>query len=734
MPHDPLFNITLCFHSTVLLCTLLAILSIVWSSSKSALGGVVDQLKVNKILETKIASSLTPIIAGPNTQAATGDDDNDKHHQHEDPSSSTAGGSIRKSSQKERHDDDQGDVNEEIDSNETVSVTMMDVPAAGVILIDASSPINTDDAINFVLARKQIYDDQKRLFTWWMRGIGYLYEQHGVVLAGKYIYVTGRKTHSVHIHNTQENKVNCSDIVIWVRVNGPKEIFAGQAQAIHTPVNTGMPSNDHYINDECHWEFDFDARSSGSYNIDAKLMEWKPHVPRPQQCPVVTTNATIVEPYPVRKSFLGFKMYKPEEMCCEICSRLAGHCKAWATPIPAFPMGAIQKHKARRGCELYFENELMVLGVPPVSPMIAKLNETGQAQFDIPVKQHSKKSYGLPHHNDTSHFLGCGWSYWFTLDYPCISGALDDNIFFANNSMNLTDAVLSVEIDETKAVALIGQESDGDNASLIEPLCSAESESFENHSGRWVREPWPTEEECPRPFEILKVYGNDSNPNCFRRDNLSVHDQRCIEINCELIQTESLWVSPLHREKQWSGHWKHDSGCKYSQYTNIELQQCIDRRKLYGFKVKGHSIASMVNGALSKRFENITFYNNDLGDGTKVKLSTYSLLHYCHNPQGVKDYFENQAPNVAENEEFLWVSGFFLSSEREILCTSSRMRQYSIWGDQYLTPKGYKMINAYDMTAAMTYDTAAQHDGMHIEGPPLAMILTKIFHYLCAGQ
>ena len=213
-----------------------------------------------------------------------------------------------------------------------------------------------------------------------------------------------------------------------------------------------------------------------------------------------------------------------------------------------------------------------------------------------------------------------------------------------------------------------------------------------------------------------------------------MHDQRCVEINCELIQTESLWVSLLHRETQWSGHWKHDSGCKYSQHTNIELQQCIDRRKLYGFKVEGHSIASMVNGALSKRFENITFYNNDLGDGTKVKLSTYSLLHYFHDPKGVKDYFENQAPNVTENEEFLWVSGFFLSSEREILCTSSRMRQYSIWGDQYLTPKGYKMINAYDMTAAMTYDTAAQHDGMHIQGPPLAMILTKIFHHLCAGQ
>jgi len=33
------------------------------------------------------------------------------------------------------------------------------------------------------------------------------------------------------------------------------------------------------------------------------------------------------------------------------------------------------------------------------------------------------------------------------------------------------------------------------------------------------------------------------------------------------------------------------------------------------------------------------------------------------------------------------------------------------------------MINAYGMTAAMTYDTATQHDGMHIAGPPMTLSL-----------
>jgi hypothetical protein len=608
------------------------------------------------------------------------------------------------------------------------------------ILNDASSPINADAAMNFILERKQVYKDRNRLYSWPLRGIGYLYEQHGVILAGKYTYVTSSKKHSVHIRNVQEKNVNCSDIVIWVRVNGPNDIFAGQAQAVHTPANL---SNDRGISgssSECHWEFDFDARVSGSYNIDAKLLEFQPNVPRPIQCPLVTTNASIVEPFPVRTSFLGFKMYRVKEMCCEICSRLAGHCKAWATPIPAFPRGP--KTFARQGCELYFENETS-LGVIPISPMIAKLNRTNHTEFDVPVEQHEEKVYGLPHHNDTSYFLGCGWNYWFTLDFPCLSGALDDNIFFGNDTVELID------VDETSTMALIKRE----NATLEESsLCSIESESFANHSGRWVREPWPTEEECPHPYQTIdkplfgsegysfddgspsKIYGNDD-PNCFRRDDhLSFYDHTCIEMNCAMIEPSSLWKSWLHEERKWNGHWKHDSGCSYRQYTGTELQQCIDRRKLHGFEVEGRSIGEMIRGYLTQRFENITFYNNtELNDGTTVTISTFGILHYCYEPERLKEFFED-APNVTGNEEFFWVSGYFLSSEREILCLSSRLREFSVLGENYLTPKGYKMINAYDMTAAMTYDTAAQRDGMHINGPPLRMILTKILHYLCSDE
>ena len=75
-----------------------------------------------------------------------------------------------------------------------------------------------------------------------------------------------------------------------------------------------------------------------------------------------------------------------------------------------------------------------------------------------------------------------------------------------------------------------------------------------------------------------------------------------------------------------------------------------------------------------------------------------------------------------------------MSSEREIMCFNSRIKELSLLGEKILPAKGYKMINAYDMTAAMTFDTAAQRDGMHMNGPPLRMVLTKILHYLCSGH
>ena len=106
---------------------------------------------------------------------------------------------------------------------------------------------NNNNAVNFILERKNAYEAQTRSHVWPLRGIGYLYEKHGIVLSGQHMITSvtdksfgddNRQQHSVHIHNALEgNTVNCSDIFIWTQVIGPTEIFAGRAEAVYSNEN-----------------------------------------------------------------------------------------------------------------------------------------------------------------------------------------------------------------------------------------------------------------------------------------------------------------------------------------------------------------------------------------------------------------------------------------------------------------------------------------------------------------
>lgn len=64
-------------------------------------------------------------------------------------------------------------------------------------------------------------------------------------------------------------------------------------------------------------------------------------------------------------------------------------------------------------------------------------------------------------------------------------------------------------------------------------------------------------------------------------------------------------------------------------------------------------------------------------------------------------------PTDIEIESY-FVSGFYYTSEREPHVTVDRSLQYSKLAYDILTPKGYKMINAFDVTAAFAYDTDGQ--------------------------
>ena len=74
---------------------------------------------------------------------------------------------------------------------------------------------------------------------------------------------------------------------------------------------------------------------------------------------------------------------------------------------------------------------------------------------------------------------------------------------------------------------------------------------------------------------------------------------------------------------------------------------------------------------------------------------------------------------------FFVVTGFYYTSEREPHVTVDRSLQYSKLAFDVLSPKGYKMINAFDVTAAFAYDTDGQVSCMVLCRYPIVITQKK---------
>jgi hypothetical protein len=328
------------------------------------------------------------------------------------------------------------------------------------------------------MARRQAYADAGDLERWKFRGLGYLYTEKNMVLQATLggdtsssddppLLRPGRNIVEIHDVNQKLCGDECELLVMWVRVSGP-EIFAGSSQAILGETDDAP----------CHWEFPFDLLVSGVYHITAKILLWNPNTSVKSfygnatttpdgtriaqdnigmQCAyehggpesvyssmnTSTTDKKDID-YPFHEGIHGFKLYQPVKSCCEMCSRLP-HCKHWATPPDHFNASF-----QRNGCELYYKDPtnmippskllpnrtgtetsssialLATAGISPEKPALhgrgRNLRHRRRRLADVPQFQ------GDPHSNPTTYFLGCGWSFAYTLDYPCLSGALDDSV------------------------------------------------------------------------------------------------------------------------------------------------------------------------------------------------------------------------------------------------------------------------------------------------------------------
>lgn len=330
-------------------------------------------------------------------------------------------------------------------------------------------------------------------------------------------------------------------------------------------------------------------------------------------------------------------------------------------------------------------------------------------------------NFGRPHGAEPQYFLGCGWSYWHTLDFPCLSGELDDKVFMLNDSFSVSATPFS---DAPPSDPL--------------PLCGLDAERLAHSSGRWVQEPFPDDAECLAPFEMDTNFSsrfemilyNGERPHCWHREAIDRIGLRCVERNCALIDQSRYWSSRA-RVSHWMGAWREYS-CDYLEFTDKELQQCIDVKKITEISVKGASIAQNLKVMVDQRLAPLTMYPNASDpESTQVTVATLSLLHKTMGSDTTTRDWLRRLKDATDRQPVYIYNGYYTSSEREPYTHAERTYELSRIFEEELIPKGYVPLNVHGLSAAWAFDADGQRDGMHIVGPPMRMGVTKLFHHLC---
>lgn len=99
---------------------------------------------------------------------------------------------------------------------------------------------------------------------------------------------------------------------------------------------------------------------------------------------------------------------------------------------------------------------------------------------------------------------------------------------------------------------------------------------------------------------------------------------------------------------------------------------------------RGASISAFLKEYLDFRLQNISLHDEG-ADSLTITLDTLSLLHLAHLPDRSFEKKMNELPVVASRtNEHYFVSGFFLSSEREVYAHVAKVG----WDQQLLSVFG----------------------------------------------
>ncbi|KAL3792151.1 hypothetical protein ACHAW5_010409 [Stephanodiscus triporus] len=302
------------------------------------------------------------------------------------------------------------------------------------------------------------------------------------------------------------------------------------------------------------------------------------------------------------------------------------------------------------------------------------------------------KAYGTS--GEVTYFIGCGWSSLMSFESPCHYPSDD-----------LGQKIEVVAIPTPPELSINGLRA-----------CLLDDEKLDISNGRWLHYPYPDDSVC-RPserdsrnkgFKVFKLqYFGDQDPICWHRDDLTQIANTCAEPGCKFL-INHRWVTDLKREAKWFGWWKSYS-CEYREMGDNDIQQCIDLKKISKIELRGASIKDVVDSYMSQKLQNI---NMTTGTNNIVVFDTLKMSHLLWN-KGINEHrisLMNDFPNVTADseQEYYFMTGFTLTSERAHTSKSTECFSSSKVAYDVLAPKGYKMINAFDVSAAFAFDTDGQ--------------------------
>jgi len=480
----------------------------------------------------------------------------------------------------------------------------------------------------------------------------------------------------VVIRNTNSKDCNACDYNIWVRVTGT-EIIAGKAK----------PDAD-----KCRWTFSFQIHQAGVFTVQSKLIsylgaadiEYDTCKRQRGRFPDFLSEWTPRE-------FTGFKFYKPYLQCCDVCSK-QDDCTHWLSG------GGIKAH-----CHFFNLNDN------------STRRESSLNVYSGTVMQGESRPYV------GSIFLGCGWSYELASEHPCIDNANDDRIPFIEEAITVShDNTVVAEI-ESKAL----------------PICSLDHRV----NGRWVDvkekvkcSKVEDDSKFEKRFPIQRFARTDLGV-CWFRENVNAISSRCLEGGCNALKKSSRWrdssfIRKVNSSDYW-GTWVPYEKCRYHLLTSSDLQKCVTKKKISSITTIGVSIAKFLRVYVNQRNEDIQLHRGS--DGVQVEINTLKLPHliWHESYKTIKDEFERfEAADATTLKYFL--SGMYISSEREAHVLDDHASYVSdTISSPILKGKGWKEVYWHDISAAFTYDSATQGDGLHVVGVPMKQIWTMVMNDIC---